>query len=325
MRAIRVNEPGGPEQLHLGEAPDPAPAAGEVVVAVAAAGVNRADLLQRQGAYAPPPGASDILGLEVSGTVAELGAEVRGWERGEAVCALLTGGGYAERVAVPAAQLLRIPPGMALVEAAAIPEVFITAHDALVTRGRLARGETVLIHGGGGGVGTAAIQLAHRLGARVLVTAGSPAKLERCAERGAEAGSNHREEDCVARAREWRGGDGVDRVLDLIGAADRERNLQALASDGRLVMIGLQGGTRAELDLGLALRRRLSLVATTLRARPVAEKAVIIERMRTDVMPGFADGALRTVIDRVLPLAGAAEAHRLLASGALTGKVLLAV
>jgi len=325
VQAIVVESPGDPEVMHLAEVPDPTPRPGEVVVRARATAVNRADTLQRRGFYPPPPGASEILGLDVAGEIDELGDGVEGWRTGVRVCALLAGGGYAQRVAVPTEQLIPIPEGVPWTDAAAIPEVFLTAHDNLFTRGRLARDETVLVHGGGGGVGTAAVQLARRAGARVLVTAGSPAKLRRCLELGADAGINHREEDFVARARELTGDRGVDIILDVMGAAYLARNLDALALDGRLVIIGLQGGTTSDIDLNHLLRRRLTVIATTLRARPLEQKAAIVRRFVDEALPGFEDGSLRAVVDRVLPLAEAAEAHRAMEAGENIGKLVLEI
>ena len=323
MRAVVVAEPGGPEQMHVEQRPDPHAGDGEVVVRVAAAGVNRADLLQRKGVYPPPPGASDILGLEASGVVAEVGAGVADLSIGDKVMALLEGGGYAELAAVRATQVVRVPDNIDLIDAGGIPEVFITAHDALFTRGRLAHGETVLIHGGGGGVGTAAIQLARLHDCRVLVTAGSPAKLARCVELGADFGINYRTEDFVARTRELTDGRGADVVLDIMGASYLERNLDVVANDGRIVVIGMQGGTRGDIDLGVMMRRRVSLVSTALRARPSAQKAVIVAAFAADVVPALAAATLRAVIDRTLPLDEAAEAHRLLEAGDSVGKIVL--
>jgi putative PIG3 family NAD(P)H quinone oxidoreductase len=323
MKAIVVDSPGDPEVMHLGEVADPTPGPGEVLVRVHATAVNRADTLQRRGFYPPPPGASEIIGMEVAGEVAALGEGVEGWRPGDRAMALLAGGGYAELVAVPAPQLMPVPTGMSWTDAAAIPEVFLTADDNLFTRGRLTAGETVLIQGGGGGVGTAAIQLAHRAGARVVVTAGSAAKLERCRELGADAGINHREEDFVTRVRELTGGGGADVILDVMGASYLARNLEALAVEGRLVIIGLQGGTTAEIDLNLVLRRRLTVIATTLRGRPVEQKGAIVRRLVEDALPGFEDGSLRPVVDRVLPLAEAAAAHRAMEAGENVGKIVL--
>jgi len=325
VRAVVVDEPGDPEVMHLAEVPDPVAGPGEVLLRVHGTAVNRADTLQRRGFYPPPPGASPIIGMEAAGEIEAVGAGVDRWQPGDRACALLAGGGYAEKVAVPAGQLMPVPAGMDLVTAGTIPEAFITAHDNLVTRARLRGGETVLIHGGSGGVGTAAIQLAHRLGARVLVTAGSPERLQRCRDLGADEGIDHRTEDFAARVDELTGGHGVDVVLDVIGAAYLERNLRALASDGRLVVIGLQGGIRAEVDLNTMLSRRLALIATTLRGRPLEQKAQIVQRVVSDVLPGLADGSLRPVIDRVLPLDEVVEAHRAMESGGHFGKIALRV
>jgi putative PIG3 family NAD(P)H quinone oxidoreductase len=325
MRAVMAAEPGGPEVLELTDLPDLSPAPGELLVAVHAAGVNRADVLQRRGLYPPPAGASEVLGLEVSGVVADVGEGVSGWSPGDPVCAVLAGGGYAEQALVPASTALPPPTGLDLVSAAAVPEVFTTAWENLVNRGRLAPGEAVLIHGGGSGVGTAAIQLAKRLGCRVLVTAGSLAKLEECAALGADGGINHRSEDFVERTRALTDGRGVDVVLDIIGADYLAGNIRVLSPGGRLVVIGLMGGAKAELDLGTVMSRRLTVTGSTLRSRSVAEKAVLADGLRKDVWPGFADGTLRPVIDRVLPLAEAAEAHRVMEASEHTGKILLRV
>jgi putative PIG3 family NAD(P)H quinone oxidoreductase len=324
MRAVIVASPGGPEQLHVEDQPDPVIGDGEVLIAVAAAGVNRADLLQRMGHYPPPPGASDILGLEVSGRVAGVGRDVSTVVEGDRVMALLAGGGYAELAAVAAAQVVRVPDNLDLIEAGGIPEVFITAHDALFTRARLQDGETVLIHGGGGGVGTAAIQLAKTHGCHVLVTAGSAAKLARCIELGADAGINYATEDFVARTRELTDGRGADVVLDIMGASYLSRNLDVVAADGRIVVIGMQGGTHADIDLGVMMRRRVSLISTALRARPATQKATIVAAFAADVVPALAAGTLRPVIDRVLPLEDAAEAHRVMESSGAVGKIVLA-
>lgn len=325
MRAIVADSPGGPEMLRLAEVPDPIPDRGEVLLRVHATAVNRADVLQRQGLYPPPPGASEIIGLEASGTIVAVGDGVDAWREGDLVCALLAGGGYAELVAVPEGQLMPVPAGLDLLEAGAVPEVFLTAHDNLLTQARLQTGEALLVHGGASGVGTAAIQLARRHGARVFVTAGTEAKLQRCAELGAEAGINYRSEDFVARCQELTGGAGVDVILDVIGAAYLERNLAALAADGRLAIIGLQGGSRAEIDLNHLLRRRLTVGAASLRGRPAGQKAAIVHRFVDDAVGGFVDGTLRPVIDRVLPLADAAEAHRVMEASEHVGKIVLRV
>lgn len=323
MRAITISRPGGPDVLTPAELPDPVPGAGEVLVAVAAAGVNRADVLQRLGHYPPPPGAPDTPGLEVSGTVTAVGPEVAGWRVGDRVAALVDGGGYAEAALVPAAQLLPVPDGLDLVDAAALPETACTAWSNLVTVGGLHEGATALVHGGSGGVGSIATQLGAALGARVLTTAGGPDRVARCRELGADVAIDHRTEDFVAAAREATRGRGVDVILDVVGAAYLERNLAALAPDGRLVVIGLQRGRRTELDLGLLLSRRASVHGTTLRARPAAQKAAIVADVREHVWPLVAAGVVRPVVHARLPLAEAPRAHELLESGAVFGKVLL--
>lgn len=322
MHAIRIIEPGGPEVLAWSEVPDPVPGEGEVLVDVAATAVNRADVSQRQGNYPPPPGASEYPGLECSGTIVGSGpgVETTGWAVGDRVCALLTGGGYAERVAVPVGQLLPIPKGMDPVEAAALPEVACTVWSNLVMAGRLRAGETVLIHGGGSGIGTFAIQFARALGARVAVTAGSAEKLERCRELGAEITIDYRNEDFAER---MRAEGGADLVLDIMGGSYLGANLRSLTTGGRLVIIGLMGGRTAELDLGRMLVKRLSVQATTLRSRPAAEKAVIVSGVLEQVWPLVEKGDIRPVVDRALPLEDAAEAHRVMESSAHTGKILL--
>lgn len=274
-----------------------------------AAGVNRADLLQRQGFYPPPPGASEILGLEVSGTLA-----------GEPVCALLTGGGYAEQVAVPRGQVMPLPPGVDPVAAAGIPEVACTVYSNLAMTAHLQPGQWLLIHGGGSGIGTFAIQWARALGARVAVTAGSDEKLARCADLGAEVLMNYREQDFVEALPQP-----ADVILDVVGAKYLERNVRALADGGRLVVIGLQGGVKAELNLGALLAKRGSVFATTLRSRPAEQKAAICQAVVREVWPLYASGAIRPIVDRVLPLGQAAEAHRLLADSSHFGKVVLAI
>ena len=325
MRAVVVREPGGPEVLVEADVPEPVPAAGEVLVEVTAAGVNRADLLQRQGAYDPPPGAPPYPGLECSGRVAALGEGVRGWSVGEEVAALLAGGGYAERVAVPAGQLLPLPDGVDVLQTAALPEVACTVWSNVFSLAGLQPGQSLLVHGGASGIGTMAIQLASALGSRVLVTAGTPQKLARCRELGAAVAISYREEDFVARVREETDGRGVDVVLDNMGGSYLPRNVDALAVGGRLVVIGLQGGRRGELDLGKLLAKRAAVFATSLRARPVHEKAAIVAAVREHVWPLVAAGRVRPVIDRVLPLREAAAAHRVLEAGEHVGKVLLRV
>lgn len=325
MLAYTVPEPGGPEALVLGEVPEPSVVAGEVLVEVVASGVNRADLLQREGRYPPPPGASPVLGLECSGRVAALGADVAGWSVGDEVVALLAGGGHAERAAVPVGQLLPVPQGVGVVEAAALPEAACTVWSNLVMAAHLRRGETLLVHGGGSGIGTMAIQVARLLGARTVVTCGSARKVDACLALGADAAVNYRDDDFVAAVRDVTDGRGADVVLDVIGARYLDRNLRSLATDGRLVVIGLQGGTRAELDLGRLLARRASVYGTTLRSRPAAQKAAIVAEVREHLWPAVVDGRVTPVVDRVLPWSQMAEAHRVLADGENVGKVLMHV
>ena len=326
MRAVTISKPGGPEVLDWTEVPDPVCGPGEVLVDVVATAVNRADLLQRQGFYPPPKGASEILGLECSGIVSEVGEGVSGWSVGDEVCALLSGGGYAERVAVPAGQLLPKPAGVGLATAAALPEVTCTVWSNVFQLARLQRGETFLVHGGSSGIGTMAIQLAVRAGARVLTTAGTEAKLAVCRELGADVAINYRDEDFLERVRAETGGRGVDVVLDNMGAKYLARNLATLNPDGRLVVIGLQGGTKAEIDLGRMLARRQTLFTTTLRSRPPTGpvgKAAIVAAVRHEVWPDVQHGTVRPIVSRRLPMVDAAEAHRLVEASEHTGKVLL--
>lgn len=324
MRAVVITEPGGPEVLRLEDVPDPVLAAGDVLISIAAAGVNRADLMQREGFYPPPPGAPPYPGLECSGRVTAIGEGVTRVRPGDEVCALLAGGGYAEQVAVPAVQVLPVPEGLTTAEAAALPEVACTVYANVFMAARLAPGETLLVHGGASGIGTMAIQLAHAFGARVACTAGSAAKLERCLELGADLAINYTAEDFVAAVREFTGGAGANVILDIMGAAYLPRNIAALAVGGRLVVIGLQGGASGELDLGTMLRHRLTVHAASLRARPVAEKATVVEAVRDQVWPLIASGQVRPVIEAVFPLADAAEAHRAMEAGGHIGKILLA-
>lgn len=323
MKAITIPSFGGPEALVLAEVDDLEPRAGEVLVTVAAAGVNRADLLQRQGHYPPPPGESEVPGLEVSGVVAAVGEGVDGWSVGDEVCALLAGGGYAEQVRVPVGQLLPVPEGVSLVDAAALPEVVCTVWSNVFLTANLQPGETLLVHGGSSGIGTMAIQLAREVGAHVAVTAGSAAKLEACRELGAEVLVNYREEDFVAVVREATDGHGADVVLDNMGAAYLGRNVDVLATAGRLVVIGMQDGTTGELDLSVLLRKRAAVIATSLRARPAAEKATIVAAVREHVWPLVAAGRVRPVVHSRFPLAEAAAAHRELEASGHIGKVLL--
>jgi len=321
--AVTLPSYGGPEVLTWAEVPDPEPAAGEVLLDVVASGVNRADVMQRQGHYPSPAGAPSWPGLECSGTVAALGEGVTGWSVGDEVCALLSGGGYAERVAVPATQVLPVPAGVSLVDAAALPEVACTVWSNVFVLALLSAGEAFLIHGGSSGIGTMAIQLAHRSGARVFTTAGTAAKLDRCRDLGADVTVNYREEDFVERVSAETGGSGVDVILDNMGAAYLPRNVRALAPDGRLVVIGLQGGRTGELDLGLLLGKRATVHATSLRNRPAEQKAAIVDAVRREVWPAIERGEIRPVVDRVLPMTDAAEAHRVLEAGEHVGKVLL--
>ena len=323
MRAVTVSEPGGPDVLALAEVPDPEPGPGEVVVDVAATAVNRADLLQRQGLYPPPPGASDIIGLECSGTVSAVGPGVEGWQVGTEVCALLAGGGYATRVRVPAGQVMPVPDGVDLVTAAALPEVACTVFSNVIMVAGLQSGESFLVHGGAGGIGTFAIQLASVLGARVLATAGSAEKLAVCADLGADVTINYREDDFVEAAREATDGQGVDVILDNMGASYLGRNVTALATEGRLVIIGMQGGTKGELDISALLRKRGAVVATALRSRPVEEKAAICASVVEHVWPLVAEGQIRPIVHTTKPLSEAGAAHALMEEGDNVGKILL--
>jgi putative PIG3 family NAD(P)H quinone oxidoreductase len=321
MRAITIREPGGPEVLVWSEVPDPRPGAGEVLVETAASAVNRADLLQRQGHYPPPPGASDILGLECAGTIVELGEGVEGWQAGDEVCALLAGGGYAEKVVVPAAQLLPVPAEVNLVASAGLPEVACTVWSNVVMDAGLHEGQVLLVHGGAGGIGTHAIQVGKALGATVAVTAGSEERLERCRQLGADIAINYREQDFVAELAEATGG--ADVILDNMGASYLDRNLDALATGGRLAIIGLQGGLKAELNIGKLLGKRASISATTLRSRPVEDKGRIVADVRRNLWPLIDHGSVSPVVDQVVPLAEAADAHRALEEGSVFGKILL--
>lgn len=325
MRAITIPEPGGPEALVWTDVPDPQPAEGEVLIEVAATAVNRADLLQRQGFYDPPPGSSPYPGLECSGRIAALGPGVAGWAVGDEVCALLAGGGYAEKVAVPAGQVLPLPQGLDLVAAAALPEVACTVWSNVFMIAHLRPGETLLVHGGSSGIGTMAIQLAKAVGARVAVTAGGPEKLARCAELGADVLIDYREQDFVEEVRKATDGKGADVILDIIGAKYLERNVNALAVSGRLAIIGMQGGVKAELNLGTLLGKRAAITATGLRARPLSEKAAIVAAVREHIWPLIGNGQVRPIVDRTLPIAEAAEAHRVVDASTHVGKVVLTV
>jgi putative PIG3 family NAD(P)H quinone oxidoreductase len=323
MHAVVISEPGGPDVLQWTEVPDPRPGPGEVVVEVAAAGVNRADLMQRQGHYPPPPGASPYPGLECSGTVAALGDGVAGWRIGDQVCALLSGGGYAERVAVPAGQLFPVPKNATLVEAAALPETACTVYSNVFLTAGLAAGQTLLVHGGGSGIGTMAIQLAKLAGARVAVTAGSPEKLDACRALGADITINYREEDFVDSLMAATDGHGADVILDIVGAAYLARNIAALAPDGRIANIGMQQGRRGELDFGALMAKRGAISSTSLRARPAEQKASIVAAVTENVWPAVEAGLIRPVIDTELPMQQAAQAHRIVTESTHTGKVVL--
>ena len=323
MRAVTIPAPGGPEALVLAEVPDPTPGPAEVLIDVVAAGINRADVMQRMGFYPPPPGAPAYPGLEVSGRIAAIGDGVSPWHPGDQVCALLAGGGYAEKVVVPASALLPVPAGISLVNAAALPEVACTVWSNVFVIGALQPGQTLLVHGGSSGIGTMAIQLATAMGARVVVTAGTADKLAVCRDLGAEVGINYREEDFVERILAVTDGRGADVILDNMGAKYLARNVSALAPDGRLVVIGLQGGTKAELDLGLLLRKRGTVYATSLRSRTEAEKAAIVSGVTTYVWPLIESGRIQPVIHARYPLAEVAEAHRVLESSTHIGKLLL--
>jgi putative PIG3 family NAD(P)H quinone oxidoreductase len=326
MHAIIAREPGGPEVLEWTEVQDPEPAPGEVVVDVAATALNRADLLQRQGFYPPPPGASDIIGMECSGRVSSVGAGVSSWAVGDEVCALLAGGGYAERVAVPGGQLLPAPPGWSLTDAGGLPEVACTVWSNLVGQAGLRAGELVLIQGGTGGIGTHAIQVASALGARVAATAGSPERLVRCRELGAELAIDYHDKNIADQLREATDGRGADVILDNMGASALADNIDRLAPGGRLVIIGLQGGTKTELDINRLLRKRASVAATNLRGRPVDGpdgKAAIVAEVRAGLWPLIEAGRVKPVVHASLPMDQAAEAHRLLDAGGVIGKLLL--
>ncbi|MFG1697383.1 NAD(P)H-quinone oxidoreductase [Nonomuraea sp. NPDC049309] len=316
MRAIEIVKPGGPEVLEWREVPEPQVGPGDVLIDVTASAVNRADVLQRQGFYDPPPGSSPYPGLEVSGVVAAVGADVEQFKPGDEVCALLAGGGYAERVAAPWQQVMPVPDRVPLREAAGLPEVACTVWSNVFMIGRLRRGETLLVHGGASGIGTFAIQLAKALGSHVVTTVGSAAKAERVKELGADEVINYREEDFADKVK-------ADVILDIMGAKYLDRNVRSLKTGGRLVVIGLQGGTKAELNLGVLLAKRATVHATTLRARPVDEKGAIVRSVVENVWPLIGAGAVRPVVHAEVPMSEAAEAHRMLDSGEHVGKILL--
>ncbi|GAB0025158.1 NAD(P)H-quinone oxidoreductase [Helicobacter pylori] len=323
MQGISITEPGDADVLQITEVEAPTAGPGQVVVDMVAAGVNRADVMQRLGHYPPPKGASPLPGLEVSGRVLEVGPEVEGWSVGDEVCALVDGGGYAERVLVPAAQLLPVPKGVDLTAAAGLPEVACTVWSNVFMTANLQPDETFLVHGGSSGIGTMAIQLAKAAGARVAVTAGSEDKLAFCRELGADIAINYREQDFVEEVRAATDGHGADVVLDLMGAKYLPRNVDVLATAGRLVVIGLMGGRKGELDLGKLLSKRAAVIATSLRARPAGEKAAIVAAVREHVWPLLDDGAVRPIIQGSHPLDRAADAHRELEASGHIGKILL--
>ena len=328
MYAITIDQPGGPEVMKWAEQPDPELPPGHVLLDVAATAVNRADLLQRQGFYPPPPGASDVLGLECSGTIAELGEGVSGWSVGDQVCALLAGGGYAEKVAVPASQLLPLPEGVDLLVAASLPEVACTVWSNVVMGAGLSRGDVLLVHGGGGGIGTHAIQVGVALGARVAVTAGSEEKLARCRELGADILVNYREADFVDEIRKATDGHGADVILDNMGGSYLDRNVDVLAADGRLVVIGMQGGRKGELDLGKLLSKRGHVTAAGLRGRAESGhegKAEIVADVRKRLWPLIAEGAVQPIVSAELPITEAPRGHELLDSADTVGKVILTI
>jgi len=322
MRAVIASEPGGPEVLTVVEREDPTPGPGQVLVRVAATAINRADTLQRQGFYPPPRGASDVLGLECSGTVAALGEGVTEWAIGDEVCALLSGGGYAELVTVPVGQLMPVPAGVDLVTAGSLPEVACTVWSNVFMIAGLQAGENFLVHGGAGGIGTFAIQLASAMSAKVFTTAGTPEKLAICADLGADVTINYRDEDFVEVLTEA-GGAGV--ILDNMGAKYLSRNVEALATEGRLVVIGMQGGTKGELDLSRLMQKRGAVISTSLRARPSDEKSVIAASVAEHVWPLVADGRVRSIVHTTLPLEQAGEAHRLMEESGHIGKIVLTV
>jgi putative PIG3 family NAD(P)H quinone oxidoreductase len=323
MHAVVITEPGEPEVLRWLEVPDPVPGPGEVVIDVAASGVNRADLMQRQGRYPPPAGAPPYPGLECAGRIRIAGDGVTDWRPGDEVCALLAGGGYAEQVVVPAGQVLPLPPKVSVTTAASFPETACTVYSNVFQLAALQAGETLLVHGGSSGIGTMAIQLGKAFGARVACTAGTAEKLARCRELGADIAINYREEDFAAALHDATGGAGADVILDIMGASYLAPNLAALATDGRLVIIGRQGGSRAEIDLGVLQGKRASVHATTLRARPAGQKAAVVAAVREHVWPLIGTGQVQAVIDRELPMSQAPAAHRAMAASEHIGKILL--
>ena len=325
MRAVKAPDPGGPEALQVLDLPDPVPGKGEVVIDVVAAGLNRADIMQRMGHYPAPPGISDVLGLECSGVISAVGDDAEGWAEGDEVCALLSGGAHASKVVAPVGQLLPVPEGVDLVSAAALPEVTCTVWSNIFMLAALQTGENFLVHGGGSGIGTMAIQLAKAVGAVVFTTAGSAAKLTALKDLGADVVINYHDEDFVEVVRVETASHGADVILDNMGAKYLDRNVRTLATAGRLVIIGMQGGNKAELDINALLRKRAAVMATSLRARPAAEKAAIVASVRENVWPLVADGVVKPVVHTSLPLDRVADAHRLMEDSGHIGKILLTV
>ena len=323
MRAVEITEPGGPEVLVVGERPVPEAGEGEVLIKVAAAGINRPDVMQRTGMYPPPPGASDIPGLEIAGTVVARGPAASGVQEGDLVCALVAGGGYADYCTAPASLCLPVPEGLSSVQAAAIPETFFTVWTNVFDRGRLASGESLLVHGGSSGIGTTAIQLAKAYGATVYVTAGSDEKCQACTDLGADAAINYKNEDFVARVAELTNERGVDVILDMIGGDYLPRNLKSLAVEGRIVQIALQGGPKVEMNLLPIMLKRLTLTGSTLRPRTVAQKAMIAHSLREKIWPLLESGKVRPIIHATFPLAQASDAHRMMESSQHIGKIVL--
>lgn len=325
MQAITVSVPGGPEVLRLTTLPDPTPAAEQILVRVRATALNRADVMQRLGQYPPPPGESDILGLELAGEVEAVGTAVKDLAPGDRVFGLVGSGGYAEKAVIDARMAMPIPAGWSFAQAAAVPEVFFTAQETLFTLGGLKEGETVLIHAAASGVGTAGIQMARETGARILVTAGSADKIQRCVELGATAGCNYKERDFAEWVKEVTNGQGVDVIEDFIGAAYWERNLRSLKTGGRLVLVGLMGGVKVEANLGLLMTKRLQIFGSVLRSRPLADKIAITQRFRSKWLPLLAAGRIKPIVDRVFPLAQVADAHRYMEENRNFGKIILEV
>jgi NADPH:quinone reductase len=325
MRAVEIKQPGGPEVLVPAKRPVPKPGPGEVLIRVAAAGVNRPDMLQRQGAYSPPPGASDLPGLEVAGEIVAIGPETPRWKAGDKVTALVAGGGYAEFCTAPAPQCLPVPGKLGLVEAAALPETFFTGWTNVFERGRLKAGESFLLHGGSSGIGTTAIQLASRFGARVFTTAGSPDKCSKCKELGAAVAIDYKTEDFVQVIERETAGKGVDLILDMVGGDYINRNLKCLAVDGRLVQIAFLKGPKAEINFANVMMKRQTITGSTLRPRSVAEKGAIAQALEEKVWPLVASGQVVPLIHATFPLEQAVEAHRLMESSAHLGKIVLTI